>query len=108
MTNPAAQPETVGAMRGQAAPGRFRWVILGMLFCATSLNYMGRFLLGILKPTIMQDLKWTETDNANAAFCFQLAYASGLITERVDLENSPSAWGSEPSQSPPSFYRTAP
>jgi ACS family hexuronate transporter-like MFS transporter len=51
-----------------------------MLFGATTLNYMDRFLLGVLKPTIMQDLKWTETDYANVVFCFQLAYAIGLVT----------------------------
>ncbi len=62
------------------ATGRFRWVILGVLFCATTINYMDRFLLGVLKPTIVQDLHWTETDYANVVFCFQLAYAIGLIT----------------------------
>ena len=63
-----------------SAVGRFRWVILGVLFCATTINYMDRFLLGVLKPTIVQDLHWTETDYANVVFCFQLAYAIGLIT----------------------------
>ena len=61
-----------------SAVGRFRWVILGVLFCATTINYMDRFLLGVLKPTIVQDLHWTETDYANVVFCFQLAYAIGL------------------------------
>jgi ACS family hexuronate transporter-like MFS transporter len=67
-----AVPETTG--------GRFRWVILGVLFCATTISYMDRFLLGVLKPTIMQDLHWTETDYANVIFCFQLAYAIGLFS----------------------------
>lgn len=80
MTVTDSQTETADKVASQSSPGRFRWVILGMLFCATSLNYMDRFLLGILKPTIMQDLKWTETDYANVVFCFQLAYAIGLIT----------------------------
>ena len=59
--------------------GRFRWVILSVLFGATTINYMDRFLLGVLKPTIVQDLHWTETDYANVVFCFQLAYAIGLL-----------------------------
>ncbi len=62
------------------SPGRFRWAILGLLFGAAMINYMDRFLLGVLKPTIVKDLKWTETDYANVVFCFQLAYAIGLIT----------------------------
>ena len=64
----------------ETAVGRFRWIILGVLFCATTINYMDRFLLGVLKPTIMQDLHWTETDYANVVFCFQLAYAIGLLS----------------------------
>src|SRR5271168_5091665 len=64
----------------EPAVGRFRWVILGVLFCATTINYMDRFLLGVLKPTIVQDLHWTETNYANVVFCFQLAYAIGLLT----------------------------
>ncbi len=60
--------------------GRFRWVILGVLFGATTISYTDRFLLGVLKPTIMRDLRWTETDYANVIFCFQLAYAIGLFS----------------------------
>ena len=60
--------------------GNFRWVVVGTLFCVTTINYMDRFLLGVLKPTIVQDLRWTETDYANVVFCFQLAYAIGLVT----------------------------
>ncbi len=60
--------------------GHFRWVILGLLFGAAMINYMDRFLLGQLKPIIVKDLHWTETDYANIVFCFQLAYAIGLVT----------------------------
>jgi MFS transporter, ACS family, hexuronate transporter len=73
----SAQPEPPAAI--VTAVGRFRWVILGVLFCATTINYMDRFLLGVLKPTIIQDLHWTETDYANVVFSFQLAYAIGLL-----------------------------
>ncbi|MDR3736361.1 MAG: MFS transporter [Acidobacteriaceae bacterium] len=59
--------------------GRLRWMILGMLFFAATINYMDRFLLGMLKPTIMQDLHWKEMDYANVVFSFQLAYAVGLL-----------------------------
>jgi MFS transporter, ACS family, hexuronate transporter len=64
----------------KTAVGRFRWVILGLLFGAAMINYMDRFLLGQLKPIIVNDLHWTETDYANVVFCFQLAYAIGLLT----------------------------
>jgi ACS family hexuronate transporter-like MFS transporter len=60
--------------------GGFRWVVIAGLFCAATITYMDRFLLGVLKPTIVQSLHWTETDYANVVFCFQLAYAVGLIS----------------------------
>ncbi len=63
----------------ESGAGWFRWVILGGLFCATTINYMDRFLLGVLKPTIVQDLHWSETDYGNVVFSFQLAYAIGLL-----------------------------
>ena len=59
--------------------GRFRWVIVAALFALATITYMDRFLLGVLKPTIVRDLHWTETDYANVVFCFQLAYAIGLL-----------------------------
>jgi ACS family hexuronate transporter-like MFS transporter len=66
-------------MPNPSSPGRLRWLILTALFACTTINYMDRFLLGVLKPTIMQDLKWTETDYGNVVFSFQMAYAIGLL-----------------------------
>jgi ACS family hexuronate transporter-like MFS transporter len=45
-----------------------------------AINYMDRFLIGMLKPMIMHDLQWKETDYARVVFYFQLAYAIGLAT----------------------------
>jgi len=61
------------------SPGRLRWLILGLLFGAATINYMDRFILSVLKPVIMQDLHWTESNYASVVFCFQLAYAVGLL-----------------------------
>jgi ACS family hexuronate transporter-like MFS transporter len=79
MTNAIPQSKPPAAPAGKSSPGNFRWVILTILFGAATINYMDRFLLGILKPTIMHDLHWSETDYANVVFCFQLAYAIGLL-----------------------------
>jgi ACS family hexuronate transporter-like MFS transporter len=70
-------PISTGA---DASPGRWRWTILAMLLAATTINYMDRFTLGVLKSTLMTDLHWTEGNYANVVFCFQLAYAIGLVT----------------------------
>jgi ACS family hexuronate transporter-like MFS transporter len=59
--------------------GRYRWVIVGLLFAATAINYIDRQMIGVLKPTLSADLGWTETDFANVIFFFQLAYAIGYL-----------------------------
>jgi len=65
-----------------AAPvriGRFRWVICALLFFATTVNYVDRQVIGILKTTLQHDLGWNEIDYSNIVFAFQLAYAIGLL-----------------------------
>lgn len=59
--------------------GRYRWVIVALLFAATAINYVDRQMIGVLKPTLSADLGWTETDFANVIFFFQLAYAIGYL-----------------------------
>lgn len=59
--------------------GRQRWVICALLFFATTINYVDRQVIGILKPTLQAEFGWTETDYGNIVFMFQLAYAIGLV-----------------------------
>ena len=61
-------------MKGNAAARR-RWFLCGLLFFATTVNYMDRQVLGLLKPVIGAELHWTESDYGWIVFCFQLAYA---------------------------------
>jgi MFS transporter, ACS family, hexuronate transporter len=55
----------------------YRWVICALLFIITTINYMDRNILGVLKPTIQGDLHFTETDFGNIIFFFSIAYAAG-------------------------------
>ncbi len=59
--------------------GGFRWVICGLLFLATMVNYMDRQIIGILKPQLSHELGWTELGYANIVTAFQLAYAFGYL-----------------------------
>jgi MFS transporter, ACS family, hexuronate transporter len=52
-----------------------RWYICGLLFYATTVNYMDRMVLGILKPTIAHQLHWTDTQYGLINSAFQLGYA---------------------------------
>ena len=60
--------------------GRFRWVIVALLFAATAINYIDRQMIGVLKPTLEAEFAWSESDFAAIVFWFQLAYAIGYIS----------------------------
>ena len=52
-----------------------RWYICGLLFFATTINYIDRQVLGLLKPVISNELHWTESDFGWIISAFQAAYA---------------------------------
>jgi ACS family hexuronate transporter-like MFS transporter len=83
---PLAEPP---ALRG-------RWTVCAMLFVATSINYMDRQVLSILKPvlekstlqlqpffhawpTVERSISLNEIQYGNIVWCFQIAYALGVI-----------------------------
>ncbi len=59
--------------------GRVRWTICAMLFVATSINYMDRQVISILKPTLEHSIGMTEIGYGYIVDAFQIAYAIGLI-----------------------------
>src|SRR5581483_11276766 len=59
--------------------GRYRWMICGLLFAATAINYVDRQTIGVLKPTLQAELQWTESSYADIVFWFQAAYAIGYL-----------------------------
>lgn len=63
----------------QKAGGNVRWVICALLFFATTINYIDRQVIGILKPTLQGELGWSEVDYGMIVFWFQAAYAIGLL-----------------------------
>jgi MFS transporter, ACS family, hexuronate transporter len=59
--------------------GKYRWKILALLFFATTINYIDRQVIGILKPFISNDLGWSDADYGYVITSFQIAYAIGLV-----------------------------
>ncbi|HZY37728.1 MAG TPA: MFS transporter [Mucilaginibacter sp.] len=59
--------------------GNRRWVIVALLFFATTINYLDRQVLSLLKPFIAKDLHWTETDYSHIVMAFTFSYAVGLL-----------------------------
>jgi ACS family hexuronate transporter-like MFS transporter len=68
----------------QQAIGKYRWTICGLLFFATTVNYLDRQVLSLLQPYLADRFKWTNTDYANITAVFQFGYAlSMLIAGRI-------------------------
>ena len=59
--------------------GRYRWVICALLFFATTINYMDRQILSLLKPILDTELRWTNEQFGMVNAAFQAAYAIGLL-----------------------------
>ena len=62
-----------------ARAGSFRWVICGLLFFATTINYIDRQVVALLAPTLSAELHWSDVDYSYIIFNFTLAYAIGLL-----------------------------
>lgn len=59
--------------------GKYRWTICGLIFFATTINYLDRAVISLLKKTLSGEFQWTETDYGNIVIAFQLSYALGLL-----------------------------
>jgi ACS family hexuronate transporter-like MFS transporter len=64
--------------------GNVRWTVCAMLFAATTINYMDRTVLGLLKPTLMQSVAnhgigLTEASYGTVIAFFTLFYAIGQL-----------------------------
>ena len=56
----------------------FRWVICGLLFAATTINYVDRALFGQLAPELKKIFHWSDSDIPSISLWFEVAYAIGL------------------------------
>src|SRR5215203_728624 len=68
-------PSTSSTPVRRTIPG-LRWWICGLLFFATTINYVDRNSLGVLKTLLEKDLGWSEADYGWIQFAFTAAYAA--------------------------------
>jgi ACS family hexuronate transporter-like MFS transporter len=57
----------------------YRWIIVSLLFFATTINYIDRQIIGLLKPILEVEFNWSESDFAYIVMAFTAAYAIGLL-----------------------------
>lgn len=60
-------------------PSNYRWVVCALLFAATTINYIDRQILGLIKPILDEELHWTNEQFGYANSLFQGAYALSLL-----------------------------
>src|SRR5687768_18286582 len=66
------------------AVGKYRWTICALVFFATTVNYIDRAVISLLKSDLSREFNWNDGDYANIEIAFKLAYAFGmLISGRV-------------------------
>ncbi|WP_209379126.1 hypothetical protein, partial [Campylobacter jejuni] len=59
--------------------GKYRWTICSLIFFATTINYLDRQVISLLKSTLSAQLHWDDGDYTNIEIAFKLFYAFGLL-----------------------------
>ena len=60
-------------------PSNYRWVICALLFFATTVNYVDRQILSLIKEILDKELGWTNEQFGMVNSAFQFAYGIGLL-----------------------------
>jgi ACS family hexuronate transporter-like MFS transporter len=58
----------------------YRWFIVALVLIATTINYIDRQIIGLLKPILEVEFGWSESDFSRIVMAFSAAYAIGLLT----------------------------
>ena len=67
----------------QATMSRYRWTICSLVFFATTVNYLDRAVISLLKPYLAAAFHWDKVaevaNYANIEIAFKVAYSFGLL-----------------------------
>lgn len=84
---PNGAPSTAAGRDGRSADAaavldtvsRYRWVVCALIFLATTVNYVDRQILALIKELLDKELGWTNEEFGLVNSAFQGAYAVGLL-----------------------------
>jgi MFS transporter, ACS family, hexuronate transporter len=73
--------------------GNYRWYICALLFFCTTINYIDRNSLSVLKTTLQGELGWDDVDYGTITTAFTFAYAMfpsviGIVIDRFGVKKS--------------------
>ncbi|HEY5822842.1 MAG TPA: MFS transporter [Cyclobacteriaceae bacterium] len=64
----------------QSVPmGSYRWTICALVFAATTINYLDRSVISLLKSDLTKEFSWNDGDYADIEVAFKLMYALGML-----------------------------
>ncbi len=59
--------------------GKYRWTICALVFFATTVNYLDRQVISLLKSVLSKEMAWDDGDYANIEIVFKLFYSFGML-----------------------------
>lgn len=77
----------------QQNTSNYRWLVLCLLFFATTINYLDRQIIGLMKPLLEKEFNWSESDFAHIVMGFTAAYAIGLLAFGWLIDKVGTKWG---------------
>jgi ACS family hexuronate transporter-like MFS transporter len=66
-------------MTTQQTIGKYRWTICSLVFFATTINYLDRQVISLLKSVLSEEMHWDDGDYANIEIAFKFFYAFGML-----------------------------
>ena len=74
-----SEPEAATIAPQPSLMGNYRWVICALLFFATTINYIDRQILSLLKEILDKQIGWTNEQFGWVNSAFQFSYGIGLL-----------------------------
>jgi ACS family hexuronate transporter-like MFS transporter len=71
----------------------YRWVILSLLFIATTINYSNRIVLSVLIPEIKRELNINDISFGHIISAFQITYTLGFLAAGKFIDWIGTRWG---------------
>src|SRR5262245_2520114 len=93
MKHPYVKNDTGGMTGAVARVGNYRWVVCALLFFCTTINYVDRNSLSVLKTTLQGALGWEDVDYGTITTTFTFAYAMflsmiGIIIDKIGVKKA--------------------
>src|SRR5215510_11525393 len=93
MNDSNASYDTGGIKAAASRIGNYRWYVCALLFFCTTINYIDRNSLSVLKTTLQGKLGWEDVDYGTITTAFTFAYAMfpsviGFIIDKIGVKKA--------------------